>query len=608
MMMKRKPGRPRKYNDIDFIQAALDDHHDQIEEAVKRERQKARSVAYDLTLGQVDPKHWTLDDTHALERIIHELRHRDGDSLAIYEPVPDAKKMHECLAGEVGLVGANRAGKSVASAVEVAWAATGTHPVAGKYPDRGLEIAIVGPREEHLRLLYYLLFKRGKTFKVLELNGQWVIPKYSNPEHMEHYREWQDARPLIPERMVTGDVSWIDKKREIPAMVTLENGTVIYFFSFESDPPRGVAFDLVWFDEEARNAGKWLTEMRFRMVSKKGRLFWSATPENATVAFFSLKVRADSPKQKEKPIYNRTMFFEMSSRNNPFLDPEGLAAAIEKVGEDDPDMAQAKVDGEFAFKKYLVYPEFDENKHVIDPFPIQWTDTVYAVVDPSRTRCGIVLFAILAPQSAYYMPTRPNRMVVFDHVIVKGGNAFTVAKAFAGVLAKYKHWIEDITIDWSQGRKADEYDVTIAEHYWREFKDAGIEPRLDRFVHRNSNLSYGIEEVSKALVPKDDGPPNLVMFRGKTDMLIWEFKKYHRIKNPDLSPGKPFPKGNDLVDCVRYACCRGYEWVTPPNNHVSKQAFTQDELRKLDNPREFRKFMWQSQYGRTEKPRLKRDR
>lgn len=560
----------------------------------------------DLDFGVTDPKVWSLDDTDALEKIIHELHWREGEALSLYEPVPGAVAFHESLAGEVGLVGPNRASKSVSSAVEVAMAATNSHPNRTKYPtNRGLEIAVVGPREEHLRLLHSTLFLSGKTFKVLFRDGKWVVPRYTNPVDVEKFNEWVDARPLIPERMVE-DTIWNRKAAGIPEMVKLKNGTTFYFFSFEAAPPRGVPFDLVWLDEEHHNAKVWLTEMRMRMVSTRGRLIWSATPENATITFFSLKSRADRPDMKDKPIYRQTKFFELKSLDNPYLDPEGLAAAIEKVSEDDPDMAAAKVDGEFRFKQYLVYQEFDENKHCIDPFQIQWNDTVHLVIDPSRTRLAVLFLAIVSPDSPHYLPHRPDRLIAFDELVMKGANAFRMAQKVAEKMAFHKHWIQDITVDWTQGRKADEYDVTIAERYWTALQEVGIEPRFSQFVKGNSNLAYGIEEVSKNLQPKDGDDPNFVCMRGKTDTLIWEFKRYHRIKNQDGTPGRPTTKMNDLVDCARYGVCRGLQWVNPPSATVTKQSYTQAELKSLDKPGAFRELMWKTMYGDPAKLRQRR--
>jgi hypothetical protein len=573
-------------------------------ELSKEDAEEQRLI--DQQLAVVAANEWTLDEIYFLEKATNELYKRDSQALNLYIPTPGAMLFHDSMAGERGLVGSNRAGKSVAAGVEVAWAATGTHPNRDKYPHNNLEICIVGPRLEHLSLLYDILCGEGKTFKVLKDGIDWIIPKYSVPEHHARLREWKDAPPLIPPEMIADEPSWYNKNANQPSIVRLTNGTKIYFFSFEQDPPRGVPFHLAWLDEEARGVDKWLSELRARFISVMGRLIWSSTPESATPTFYDLKTRSERPDMKDKVPYKRTEFFELLSKDNPYLPPLGLEAASERLGEDDPEAASAKIDGEWTFRRFLVYPEFDEKIHVIEPFNIEWRDSCYAITDPGRTRCGTLFVVLVHPDSPHYLPDQPDRVVVFDELLIQtakdkdgryiGINAESYAEKFCKKWQSYKHWLEDITFDWQQGRKKDEFDIEIMEHYRAALERKAIIPRNRNFVHAKSNLTYGIEEVSKFLVPDDNKPPKFVIMRGKAPQLIYEFKKYQREQlkgnNGRLTPGKPIAKKNELVDCTRYACCRGFTWVQPPADATGSHAFTGKELARLANDNKaFERFM-----------------
>jgi hypothetical protein len=614
-----------------FLQGGIDSLLAQ-EDAAKRIEQER---LYDAQAAYVDAGLWTLDEVYALERAANELYKRDSQALNLYKPIASALPFHNSLAGERGIVGSNRAGKSVAASVEVAWAATGTHPIKDKYPIENMEICIVGPRLEHLRLLYYILFKKGKTFKVLRDGINWIIPKWTVPEHEARQLEWEDAPPLIPPEMVIDDITWYSRTAEQPAIIRLTNGTNLYFFSFEQDAPRGVAFHLCWLDEESPGVDKWISELRARAISVMGRLIWSSTPESATPTFYDLKTRSERPDMAAKVPYKRTEFFELFSRDNPYLPPLGLEAASERLHEDDPEAAAAKIDGEWTFRRFLVYPEFNENIHIIEPFEIEWRDSVYAIIDPGRTRNGTLFVALLHPESPHYLPDQPDRLVCFDELYMetaryKGGekgyggidhkrgdyvgiNSKSFAKRFAEKWLPYKHWIEDITFDWKHGAKKEgDFDVEIMEQYREALEERVISPRIHSFVRAKHNIDFGIEEVSKHLVPEDGKPPKLVIMRGKCPQLAYGFKKYQREQlkgsNGRLTPGKPIAKRNEMVDCVRYACCRGYTWVMPPSQSAGVTAFTGQELARMANSdKAFLEFVNRDFYKQFDrKPKVRR--
>jgi hypothetical protein len=77
--------------------------------------------------------------------------------------------------------------------------------------------------------------------------------------------------------------------------------------------------------------------------------------------------------------------------------------------------------------------------------------------------------------------------------------------------------------------------------------------------------------------------------RGKVPDTLWEFRYYQKKRGEDGKPTDEIRrKKNDLMDCVRYACCREFKWLTPPGrtNKTNSQTYSAQELRKIDrNPR-----------------------
>jgi len=551
-----------------------------------REFRKEESRANDQTSTRPATNGWTLDDKVALEGILNELNNRKAEALAIVEPVPGLAELMDCEAGEIGVIGPNRSGKTLSVLIRTAKILMGQWHIEGQFPKTDGVWAMVGPKLRHLRLFYYTLFKPGQ-FKMLKTDDGWKVPRYDNPDDVARISEWEPGPPLIPSRMVES-ISFEDVKEEIPSFIKLVNGWVIHFFSFESDPVQGVSWNGANFDEEAPRARLWLTETRARLMSRKGYLIWSATPENATATFYNFQARANHPDMAKKIPYKQTKFFKLTRETpNPYIDPIAREALVERLTEDDPDAAIAKIDGEYAYKKYLVYQEFDRNKHIIPAFDIDWRDTVYVMLDPSRTRMAIMLCVLVHPESPHYLPEQPDRIIAFDEIVIKNCTAFKAARALnEKINVHYKHWIEYILIDWQQGRKTDDSQTQVAEYYWNEFSTIGIKPRVNHFVHGASGVEAGIETVAQHLEPKDRKPPKFVIMEGKCPMTVWEFERYYRIKNPDLTPGKPHQRLNDLVDCARYACSAGLTWVMPPVMAPQSTHYSAEELRAIDrNPR-----------------------
>ena len=91
-----------------------------------------------------------------------ELSQRRVEALKLYQPTPQQKLMHDSLASECLVIGGNRSGKSLSTFVEDAWAATGTHPVEGKYPEKDGNLIIIGQNWKHVGLVIVpYLFRAG---------------------------------------------------------------------------------------------------------------------------------------------------------------------------------------------------------------------------------------------------------------------------------------------------------------------------------------------------------------------------------------------------------------------------------------------------------------
>lgn len=158
---------------------------------------------------------------------------------------------------------------------------------------------------------------------------------------------------------------------------------------------QGASLDYVWFDEEPPR--DIYEECRMRVIDRKGDIFGTMTPlKGLTFVYEEIYLN----RHNDPEIWYE--FMEWS--DNPYLD-KGEIALLESCM--DENQLQSRRYGKFAASEGLVYPEFDENVHVIEPFdiPREWQDNIS--IDPGLNN----------PLSAhwYAVDFDDNVYVVYEH-------------------------------------------------------------------------------------------------------------------------------------------------------------------------------------------------
>jgi hypothetical protein len=126
----------------------------------------------------------------------------------------------------------------------------------------------------------------------------------------------------------------------------------------------------VWFDEEPPE--DIYIECRMRVLDRKGDIFATMTPlKGLTFVYSAIFMN----RQADKEIWYEFMDWS----DNPYLDKDEIRLL---EGCMDERALQSRKYGRFATTEGLVYPEFDESVHVIQPFsvPKEWQDTIS--IDP----------------------------------------------------------------------------------------------------------------------------------------------------------------------------------------------------------------------------------
>ncbi|MFQ6749883.1 MAG: terminase large subunit domain-containing protein, partial [Clostridia bacterium] len=133
---------------------------------------------------------------------------------------------------------------------------------------------------------------------------------------------------------------------------------------------QGASLDFVWFDEEPPE--DIFKECKMRVLDKKGEIFGTMTPLKGLTWVYDMIFLN---KNNDPEVWHEFI----SWQDNPFLDAGEVATLMATLSAEE---LESRCNGKFLDNGGLVYGEFDESVHVIDPFPVplEWQDNIS--IDP----------------------------------------------------------------------------------------------------------------------------------------------------------------------------------------------------------------------------------
>ena len=414
---------------------------------------------------------------------------------------------HKCQKKNRWVFGGNRSGKTECGAVESVYMARGIHPF----------------RENRKDVFGWVV---SLSTQVQRDVAQAKILRYLNPSWIE-------------------DITMLSGRKESPLygvidQIRIKNVfggiSVIGFKSCDQGREKfqGSSLDFVWFDEEPPKDV--YDECRMRVLDKKGDIFGTMTPlKGLTFVYEDIYLNKNNSKE---------VWYEfMEWGDNPYLDKEEVEALSDTLSDD---VLESRRYGRFKNASGLVYPEFDENVHVIEPFkvPKDWQDLIS--IDPGLNN----------PLSAhwYAVDYDGNVYVVAEHFEAKKDVAYHSDKIKR--ISENLNWKKDnfnryvALIDSAANQRT----LASIKSVTELFLDYGImvNPNVDK------DLFSGIQRVKEYLKIKD-GKPRIYIFKNcvnlirelksyrwgegdvpkKTDDHCLDELRYYLMKKPQLSPIKP---------------------------------------------------------------------
>ncbi len=416
-----------------------------------------------------------IEKIKAIER--EQARRKRSDALARYNAGRKKHKkqiaFHKCRKRNRWVFGGNRSGKTECGAVECIYLACGIHPY----------------RKNRKNVFGWVV---SLTAQVQRDVAQKKILQYLRPDRIVDI-VMQSGRKDAPQ---TGVIDQIVVKN------ALGGTSVIGFKSCEMGREKfqGSSLDFVWFDEEPPK--DIYEECLMRVADRRGDIFGTMTPlKGLTFVYEEIYLNRRG---------NPEVWYEfMEWADNPFLPKEEIALLEATL---DETTLQSRKLGRFCTREGLVYPEFDEDVHVIEPFPVpkEWQDVIS--IDPGLHN----------PLSAhwYCVDHDGNVYVVAEHYLA-GRDVDFHAEAIRGICGKldWKHDAKgrvSALIDSAAGQRT----LAAVKSVSELFSERGIlvNPRV------NKDVFSGIARVKSYLL-RGNGQPNLYIFSCCTNM-IREFKGY----------------------------------------------------------------------------------
>ena len=425
-------------------------------------------------------------------------RRRAADRLARYNTGKKKHKkqlaFHKCKKRNRWVFGGNRSGKTECGAAEAVWMARGTHPF----------------RKNKTNVFGWVV---SPTMQVQRDVAQKKILYYLRPD-------WIADIVMVSGRKDNPAAGIVD---QIVVKNALGGTSVIGFKSCDQGRERfqGSSLDFVWFDEEPPR--DIYEECLMRVLDREGDIFGTMTPlKGLTFVYEEIYLNRGN---------NPEVWYEfMEWGDNPFLSKKEIALLSSTM---DAATLESRRYGRFAAREGLVYPEFDERIHVIEPFPVPKSWQAGISIDPGLKN----------PLSAHFYAADydGNIYVVAEHYAAGRDIDYHAAAILA--LCDALGWKRD-----GQGRAealidsaASQRTLAASKSVAELFAERGI--LADLRVEKD--LFTGIELV-KSYLRRDNGLPDLYIFSGCVNM-IREFKSYFW-----GSGDAPVKRDDHAMDELRY--------------------------------------------------------
>jgi hypothetical protein len=513
-------------------------------------------------------------------RVARKILGRRFEGIRLYRPLAVAENFHRSTVEKRVATGSNRSGKTLSCAAEAVRAWTGMDPYNKYRPTDGNSI-FVGLDLDHCAMFWRKCTAPGQ-FSIIpdQETGMWrsVRPDPQNPKRIDPYdlanrKQWRDAPPLIPERMIAS-IAWEDRGKGIPRYVTFTTGWRCLFRSSDGKAAQGDAFDLAIFDEEQASL-EWYYEIVRGLVGQHGewtsKLIWSATSQVANVELANLRDRAAAGDPGVAQ-------FDMLLRDNPYFTEEAKREFEASLPEDE---RLTRIEGIPALTVRRIYPTYapqidvEDGGHGCEPFEVDPAKFCrYVVIDPGIKHCTVTCWAV---------DELEKHATLYDGFQLSGATASRCAEEIK--LREKGRPFEAVVIDARMAGQSPmtQYKTTIAQEYWTALMKVRCVPRqrgpFHGFYPSVSDIEARCERLRSWMEIRGDGPfagtPVLRVMRGMFPRFDREVRMAATDPKNDKKRLKLEKVPCDWLDTAEY--CAAFR----PRYHAPSAAIPEEESEAL---------------------------
>ena len=403
----------------------------------------------------------------------------------------------------------------------------------------------------------------------------WIVsPTYRQGKQIH----WNELNKIVPKE-------WIQKKNEVELSITLKNGSVIELKGAENpDALRGVKLRGLVIDEIAsiRNWDwLWPEVLRPTLTDYQAPVLFISTPKgyNHFYELFQLGQSIEQEGRKTNADYKSWRF---TSYDNPYISKEELDNAKKELTED-TFYQEYMAD----FRKYtgLVYKEFSREVHVIEPFNIPDSWSVYRGIDFGSTNPTACLWICVDGDDNWFITSEHYHTgeTIDFHAGSINSNLLSSRVGATYGDPSGAQWINEFAQRGIYITPANK-EVGQAFNTWVTFGIDKVSQKLKRLPgHSIPNVKLSSQEAQ-------GGMPSLFIFKQCTNTIRefetyrWKEKKVTQAQ--DLNEPDQVEKANDhAMDALRY-----FAVSYNPQNKTDKQRYGDDyqNINIVENPNVWR--------------------
>jgi phage terminase large subunit-like protein len=463
------------------------------------------------------------------QSLLQEFQRRSEHAVNTYVPTEQSdhnQLSYHCSNARYRLLfGGNQSGKSHAAAFDLTCKARGYSP-------------------------FTRLNQKAKNYNIWVISAEYTTIKNGIYYHLKNILpDWEivDEGPNVPGHRLPTFIS-IRRKDGFTTTITFMSAKGEAREKFQA-----AAVDYFYIDEEIQE-DIW-EELEARTLATGGQFSISAT----LVESYEWIIKLEDLAKKGDP---QVFLTRLNTESNKYLHQETVAQLKKKWSKE---TLEYRFYGKARQKTGIIYGQWDDSKHIIEPFPIPYNYPRYCSIDPGIRICAALWIAIGPDERAYaYRELYATNESLWQIAItIKQLEGWELDRELSH---KFEHFV------WKETPKCENVVTRIIDPKSRARSEAGEVSILEQLYTRygiaavpaDNSLRPGLEDCRFWLQDRADKLPGIqffnTLFNFFEERRTYRYRPLNRKLNQNAPIEDPIRQKNHLMDCWRYIAREKPRW------------------------------------------------